>query len=568
VASTGDPDVVVIGSGFGGSVSALRLVEKGYTVTVLERGKRWRSEDFPRTNWNARKSLWLPAARCFGILRLSFLSDVFVLSASGVGGGSLVYANTLYVPPPEVLARLGETPALMPFYRRAQFMLGVTQNRFDGEPDRALAAVAAKLGRERTFVRTPVAVYLGSADMPPGTKTADPYFDGAGPERATCTLCGGCMVGCRYNAKNTLDKNYLYFAEQLGATVVPMRTAVDVRAVDGGYEVSHVATGAAFAKDRQTIRCRKVVLAAGVLGTVQLLLESRRRGSLPDLSPALGRTVRTNSEAILGVKSRRPRGPYDKGVAIGSSIHPSADTHIEVVRYSAGSDALATLGTLLTDGGGRMPRWLRFFGNAVRHPIQLARSLWPFGTARRGIYLLVMQTLDNSIGLGLRRKWTRLWRRALDTDVGGGGVPTYIPLANQVARAFAAEVDGVAQSSILEVLFDVPTTAHILGGACVADAPERGVVDHDHEAFGHPGLYVVDGAAVPANLGVNPSLTITALAERAMSRWPVAPGATARVAVDPAWEAARIAELDALAARLGNDSLQDTNAPLPRNATQ
>jgi cholesterol oxidase len=559
-----DVDVVVIGSGFGGSVAALRLAEKGYTVTVLERGKRWRPADFPRTNWNARKSLWLPAARCFGILRLSFLSDVFVLSASGVGGGSLVYANTLYVPPPDVLARLGVAPALMPFYRRAQFMLGVTQNRFDGEPDRALAAVATQLGRDRTFVRTPIAVYLGDAGTPPGTRTPDPYFDGAGPPRATCTLCGGCMVGCRFDAKNTLDKNYLYFAEQLGATVLAMRTAVDVRAVADGYEVTHVATGAVLAKDRTTIRCRKVVLAGGVLGTVQLLLESRRRGSLPNLSPALGRTVRTNSEAILGVKSRRPRGRYDEGVAISSSIHPSGDTHIEVVRYSAGSDALATLGTLLTDGGGRVPRWLRFLGNAARHPIQLARSLWPFGTARRGIYLLVMQTLDNSIGLGLRRKWTRLWRRALDTEVAGAGVPTYIPLANQVARAFAAEVDGVAQSSILEVLFDVPTTAHILGGACVADAPERGVVDANHEAFGHPGLYVVDGSAVPANLGVNPSLTITALAERAMSRWPVAPGQTARTAVDPAWEAARVADLDALAARLGNDSLQDTTAPLPR----
>jgi cholesterol oxidase len=304
-------------------------------------------------------------------------------------------------------------------------------------------------------------------------------------------------------------------------------------------------------------------MAAGVLGTVQLLLESRARGSLPDLSPALGRTVRTNSEAILGVKSRRPRGPYDRGVAISSSIHPSDDTHVEVVRYSAGSDALATLGTLLTDGGGRIPRWLRFLGNAVRHPLQLARSLWPFGTARRGIYLLVMQTLDNSIRLQLRRRWARLWRRALDTETAGAGVPSYIPLANQVARAFAGEVDGVAQSSILEVLFDVPTTAHILGGACVGDAPERGVVDHAHEAFGHPGLYVVDGSAVPANLGVNPSLTITALAERAMSLVPAKPGATLRTAVDPAWERARVAELEALAARLGNDSLQDTTQPPP-----
>ena len=448
----------------------------------------------------------------------------------------------------------------MPFYRRAQFMLGVTQNRDDGEPDRVLAQVARGLGRERTFVRTPIAVYFGADGTAPGTRTPDPYFGGDGPSRATCTRCGGCMVGCRFDAKNTLDKNYLYFAEQLGARVVPMRTAVDVRALDGGgYEVTHVQTGAYLAKQRETIRCRKVVMAAGVLGTVQLLLESRARGSLPRLSAALGETVRTNSEAILGVKSRRPRGPYDRGVAISSSIHPSDDTHVEVVRYSAGSDALATLATLLTDGGGRIPRWLRFLGRAVRHPLQLARSLWPFGTARKGIYLLVMQTLDNSIALRLRRRWTRLWRRAIDTRTpAGGGVPSYIPLANEVARAFAREVDGVAQSCILEVLFDVPTTAHILGGACVADAPERGVVDHAHEAFGHPGLYVVDGAAVPANLGVNPSLTIMAMSERAMSMIPAKPGAEVRHAVEPAWEAARVADIEALAARLGNDSLQDT----------
>nr|HEX4318657.1 GMC family oxidoreductase [Kofleriaceae bacterium] len=560
-----DVDVVVIGSGFGGSVAALRLVEKGYSVVVLERGKRWRPEDFPRTNWNARKSLWLPAAKCFGILRLSFLSDVFVLSGSGVGGGSLVYANTLYVPPAAFFANAHVSrDELLPFYRRAQFMLGVTQNRADGEPDRVLAAVARGLGRERSFIRTPIAVYLGDRDTPPGTRAPDPYFGGAGPARSTCTLCGGCMVGCRFDAKNTLDKNYLFFAEKLGAEIRPMRTVTDVRAVPGGYEITHVTTGAYVAKQRETLRCRKVVMAAGVLGTVQLLLESRDRGSLPNLSPALGRTVRTNSEAILGVKSRRPRGPYDRGVAISSSIHPSDDTHVEVVRYSAGSDALATLGTLLTDGGGRVPRWLRFVGRAVRHPLQLALSLWPFGTAKRGIYLLVMQTLDNSIALRLRRRWSRLWRRALDTETPpGAGVPSYIPLGNEVARAFAREVDGVAQSSILEVLFDVPTTAHILGGACVADAPERGVVDRAHEAFGHPGLYVVDGAAVPANLGVNPSLTITAMSERAMSLIPPKPGASPRTAIDPTWEAARIAELDARATQLANDSLQDTTQPPP-----
>ncbi len=556
-----DVDYVVIGSGFGGSVSALRLVEKGYAVCVLERGRRFAASDFPRTNWNPKKSLWMPKAKCFGILRLSFLSDVFVLSGSGVGGGSLVYANTLYVPPD----RFFDAPAwreladwkrvLLPFYRRAQFMLGVTQNRFEGEPDRVLAEIAGELGQGDSYVTTPVAVHFGT----PGKTVDDPYFGGAGPARTGCTLCGGCMVGCRHGAKNTLDRNYLWFAEQLGAKVVPMRTVVDVKArAGGGYDVTHVESGAWFAKDRQVLRAKNVVMAAGVLGTVQLLLECKARGSLPRLSTALGRSVRTNSEAILGVKARRQRERYDRGIAITSSIHVDDHTHVEVVRYSDGADGLAPLATLLTDGGGRVPRWLRYFGNVVRHPIDFARTLWPFGTARKGVFLLVMQTLDNSIALGLRRRWRRLWRKALDTERGDGPAsPTYIPLGNQVARTFAKKIDGVATSSIFEVLFDVPTTAHILGGAVIGGSPETGVVDTRHQAYGHPGLYVVDGSMIPANLGVNPSLTITALAEHAMSQIAVAPGATARSAVAPAWEAARIAELEALAAATGSESLQD-----------
>ena len=560
-----DYDVVVVGSGFGGSVAALRLAEKGYSVCVLERGRRWRAADYPRTNWNLRKALWMPAAKCFGILRLSFLSDVFVLSGAGVGGGSLVYANTLYVPPDAFF----DAPAwrdladwkatLLPFYRRAQFMLGVTQHAIEEEPDRALAAVAGELGTGDTYVQTPVGVYFGE----PGREAPDPYFGGAGPARRGCTLCGGCMVGCRHDAKNTLDKNYLWFAEQLGAEVRPLRTVTDVRPrPGGGYEVHHRQSGAYLARDRQVLRARQVVLAAGVLGTVQLLLECQARGSLPDLSPALGRVVRTNSEAILGVTSRRKDVRFDKGIAITSSIHVDATTHVEVVRYSDGSDALAPLSTLLTDGGGRVPRWLRYLGNVIRHPLDFARGLWPFGTARRGVYLLVMQSLDNSIGLALTRRWRRLWRKALDTRAGDGPAnPTYIPLGNQVARAFAKQVDGVPKSSVFEVLFDVPTTAHILGGAVIGGDRDRGVIGPDHQVFGYPGLYVVDGSAIPANLGVNPSLTITALAERAMSLVPAKAGATVRHAVAPAWEAARVAELEALAQARGSDSLQQLRRP-------
>jgi cholesterol oxidase len=565
-----DVDVCVIGSGFGGSVSALRLVEKGYSVCVLERGRRWKASDFPRTNWNTRKALWMPAAKCFGILRLSFLSDVFVLSGSGVGGGSLVYANTLYVPPDaffEAAPWRGLEDwkrALLPFYRRAQFMLGVTHHDVEGEPDRVLAEVAKELGAGDTYIQTPVGVYFGK----PGERADDPYFGGAGPARHGCVLCGGCMVGCRHDAKNTLDKNYLWFAEKLGAEVRPMRTVTDVRALPaadgGGFAITHQHSGAWFARDRQVLRARRVVMAAGVLGTVQILLEAKARGSLPHLSPALGRHVRTNSEAILGVKSRKKDVRFDHGIAITSSIHPDANTHVEVVRYSDGSDALAPLSTLLTDGGPGRPRWLRYLGNVFRHPLDFARSLWPFGTARRGVFLLVMQTLDNSISLAMRRRWRRLWRKALDTGAGDGPPnPTYIPLGNEVARTFAKKVDGVPKSSIMEVLFDVPTTAHILGGAAIGGSPDDAVVDADHQAFGHPGLYVVDGSAIPANLGVNPSLTITALAERAMSRFPAKPGATPRTAVEPAWEATRIAELEALAASRGSDSLQIRRRPKP-----
>jgi cholesterol oxidase len=532
-----DYDYLIVGSGFGGSVSALRLAEKGYRVGVLERGRRYTAADFPKTNWNLGKSLWMPALGCFGILRLTLFSDVFVLSGSGVGGGSLVYANTLYVPPepffraPQWADLKDWGAALAPHYRVAQFMLGVTQNRFEGEPDVLLREIAGELGRGGTYVTTPVGVYFGE----PGKTVPDPYFGGAGPDRAGCTLCGGCMVGCRYNAKNTLDRNYLYFAEKLGAEVHPERTVVDVRALpDGGYAVTHVRSGAWLARDRRVTRARNVVLAAGVLGTVKLLLECKARGSLPNLSDQVGAHVRTNSEAILGVESRRRDVNFSRGVAITSSMHPDEHTHVEVVRYSEGSDALATLAALLTDGGPGLPRPLKYLGNILRRPGDWLRALNPFGMAKRGFFLLVMQTLDNSIALRQRRRWFRLWRKALDTDRGTGEAnPTYIPLGNEVARTFARKLDGVAYSSIMEVLLDVPTTAHILGGAVIGGSPATGVIDARNEAFGHPGLYVCDGSMIPANLGVNPSLTITALTEHAMSQIPVKPGAEYRPAVDP-----------------------------------
>ncbi|MBP6834711.1 MAG: GMC family oxidoreductase, partial [Deltaproteobacteria bacterium] len=476
------------------------------------------------------------------------------------GGGSLVYANTLYVPPDAFFqapqwAAMGDWKArLMPHYRVAQLMLGVTQNTFEGEPDRVLRSVAEGIGKGDSYVTTPVAVYFGT----PNQTVGDPYFGGAGPERTGCNHCGGCMVGCRFGAKNTLDRNYLYFAEKLGAQVKPMRTVVDVRALPGGgYAVTHERTGAWLGRDRQVTTAARVVLSAGVLGTVKILLESRERGSLPGVSSALGRLVRTNSEAILGVTAGATTEPWSRGIAITSSIHPDERTHIEVVRYSEGSDALAPLTTLLTDGGPGAPRWARWLGNIARQPLTFAKNLWPFGRSRRGVFLLVMQTLDNSISLRLRRTWRSLWRRALDTDHGEGEPnPSYIPLANQLARVFAGKVSGVPQSSIMEALFDTPTTAHILGGAAIGASADAGVIDERNEVFGHPGLYVCDGSMIPANLGVNPSLTITAVTELAMSHIPVKEGATLRRAVDEELQARRVAEIEALAQETGSASLQ------------
>lgn len=565
MAESFDVDFLVVGSGFGGSVSALRLAEKGYSVHVLERGARFAPKDFPKTNWNLQKSLWIPAAKCFGILRLSFLSDVFVLSGAGVGGGSLVYANTLYIPPdaffeaPQWAGMKDWKAALLPHYRMAQYMLGVTQNTFEGEPDVLLKSIAKKMNREATYVRTPVAVYFGDGD----TKPKDPYFDGAGPARTPCTLCGGCMVGCRHGAKNTLDKNYLYFAEKLGAVVEPMRTVVDVRALSGGgYAVTHEESGAWFAKKRKVTRAKNVVLSAGVLGTVKLLMECKERGSLPNVSDRLGQAVRTNSEAILGVTTEDRSVSYSKGIAITTSFHPDEHTHVEVVRYSEGSDALAPLATLLTDGGPGLPRPLKYLKNVLTQPLTFLRSLWPFGKAKRGIFLLVMQTLDNSISLTMKRKWTRLFRRAFDTDRGTGAPnPTYIPLGNEVARVFAGSLKGgIAYSSIPEVLFDVPTTAHILGGAPIGPSPDVAVIDEKNEVFGHPGLYVCDGSMIPANLGVNPSLTITAISEHAMSQVPVKEGCELRPGIDPAWTAKRIAAVEERAKLLGSPSLQEHDA--------
>jgi cholesterol oxidase len=530
-----DFDFAIVGSGFGGSVSALRLAEKGYSVAVLEMGKRWRTEDFPETNWNLRKSMWQPSQGLYGTLQLTILSDIFIIHGCGVGGGSLVYANTLLVPPDHAFddpqwIGLDWKSALRPHYETALRMLGAVPSQVLLETDRLLKSVADEMGRGQTFHRATVGVYFGES----GVKTADPYFGGEGPERTGCTLCGGCMVGCRYGAKNTLDKNYLHLAEARDARIFPESRVIDVRALDGGgYELT-IEKSTGLRHPQRKMRARQVVISAGSLGTVELLMRCKERGSLPRLSNALGEYVRTNSEALLGVRSRRTDVDHSRGIAITSGVYVDDKTHVECVRYGAGSDALAPLATVLTDGGPPWPRWMRWVGEIAKSPLSFLRTLVPFGAAKRGIILLVMQPIDSHLRYVLRR--SRVWpfAKKLDTERGDAApVPVYFPLAQEVAKRMAEKMDGIPQSGIIEVLLDKATTAHILGGCPIGTSPDDGVVDTRSRAFGHDGLYVVDGSIIPANLGVNPSLTITAMAEYAMSQVPPKPNAVQRPAVVP-----------------------------------
>ncbi len=526
-----DFDYIVIGSGFGGSVSAMRLAEKGYSVAVIERGKRWRTADFPKTNWNIRKYLWAPIARCFGIQAITLLRDVMILHGCGVGGGSLVYANTLLVPPDRVFedprwSALGRWKEdLAPHYATAQRMLGVTTAPCPTEADHLLREIAEESGRGDTYHATEVGVFFGE----PGKTVADPYFDGEGPERAGCIECGGCMVGCRHNAKNTLDKNYLYFAEKRGAQVIPETQVLDIRELPGGgYEVETQKITDWIFKRRRTLRARGIVLSGGVLGTVPLLLRCKQRGSLSRLSEALGDYVRTNSEALVGASSRRRDVDYSRGIAIASGYWPTEDTHIEMVRYGEGQDFMSLLTTSLVGGGPPWPRPLRYAYEIIRHPMRFLRHCNPSHWARRTGILLVMQLLPNHMSLGLRRRWYWPFSKRLDTMwQSDQKVPKYFPLANETAERLAEKMDGDPASNLGEVLFSTTSTAHILGGCPMGADASQGVIDKLGRVYGYDNLYVVDGSIVPVNLSVNPSLTICALAEWVMAHVPAKQSQTA-----------------------------------------
>ncbi|MGZ4778480.1 MAG: GMC family oxidoreductase [Thermoanaerobaculia bacterium] len=523
-----DWDYAIIGSGFGGSVSGLRLVEKGYRVVMLEKGRRFKAEDFPRSNWNLRRWMWSPALGFRGIFKMTFLRHVTVLSGVGVGGGSLVYANTLPTPDDEffTLPSWGHLAdwknELQPHYATALRMLGAVQYPFDTYSDRVLREVAADLGRSDQIVPSRVAVYFGES----GKTVTDPYLGGEGPDRTGCIQCGACMTGCRHNAKNTLDKNYLWLAEKRGLQIEADTEVTWVRQLEqGGYRIDVTAGTGWLSKRKSSFTARNVIFAGGVLGTVPLLLKLKASpAGLPRLSDCVGAFVRTNSEALIGVTTRADRD-LSEGVAITSLLRTDEHSHLEPVRYGKGSGFFRLLMSPHVGGENAPVRLVRALAVMLRHPIKFLRAYLVDDWAKRTMILLYMRTLEGHLRL-------RLGAFGLTSALEAGPPPrAAIPEATDLARRIEKKIDGFAGSLLSETILGTPTTAHILGGACMGATPEQGVIDARHRVFGYDGLYVIDGAAISANPGVNPSLTITALAERAMS---FIPRASAIAPADPA----------------------------------
>jgi len=531
-----DFDFIVIGSGFGGSVSALRLVEKGYTVAVMEMGRRWKPADFPRTSWSIHRYFWRPKLGLRGFFNMRLFGHATIFHGSAVGGGSITYAGTL-LRPPEKVWDSGSWRGLAdwknempPHYDAATRMLGVIENRILGPADDLLQRAAEAAGCAHTYYRTHVAIFQPEQGKPGGQTFPDPFFGGEGPNRTTCTACGGCIMGCRHGAKNSLDLNYLYLAEKQGARVFPETKVIDVKplrnAADGsaGYEVRTVSSTAWIRRRPQRFTCRAVVFAASSLGTMELLFHLREKGSLPAISDRLGKHVRTNSESLIGARVPRGQQDFSQGIAIGSGVYIDEHTHIEALRYPGGSDAMSLMSTILTEGPPgrrRMGRWLSNVAlSFLRYPFKTLRLLQPRHWARETVILLCMQSLEGQIEMCWKRPWFWPFKKFLVSR--GDKVPTYIPQANEFAKKFAQVAGGTAMSTLPEILFDVPGTAHCIGGCVIADSPARGVVDHRHRVFGYQNMYICDGSVVSANLGVNPSLTITALAERAITFIPPA----------------------------------------------
>jgi cholesterol oxidase len=525
-----DFDYLIIGSGFGGSTAAHRLTQKGYSVGMMEMGKRWSSETYPSSNWHLHRWLWRPMLGLKGFFNLRWFKHVLVLHGNAVGGGSITYANTLLVPNAKIWqqgswAGLNDWQANMPaHYATAQKMLGVTENRILGPADELLREAAEDWGCGDSFYKSQVGVFFGDDGAAPGKAYADPYFDGEGPERNSCIACGGCMVGCRYNAKNSLDKNYLYFAEKQGAKVFAETKVVDVKPLNGkldgedGYEVTTVSSTSLLRRRKRVWRTKSLVFSASSLGTQDLLFKLKDKGSLPNISDQLGRRVRTNAESLIGV--RLPDADnMDQGIAIGSGVYLDAKTHIEATRYPRGSDAMGLVVTAMIRG---RTDWRRIFNwlytmlkLLFKNPRQAIGALIPFGLARQTVILLCMQTIDGHIDMRYQRRWYWPWSKRMVSH--GDPIPAHIPEASEFALRAARRLGGMAGSLITEVLFNIPATAHCMGGAGMGADASEGVIDARNRVFGYQHMLICDGSMLSSNLGVNPSLTITALTEHAMS---------------------------------------------------
>jgi cholesterol oxidase len=534
-----DFDWLVIGSGFGGSVSALRLAEKGYSVGVFERGRRFRDQDKPESTWQLRRFLWAPALGLRGVMRMKVFRHIFVPSQSGVGGGSTVYGGVLYRARQAFFSNpqwqaLGDWHSrLLSHYVTAERMLGVAPVPFDSTNQQLAREMAHHFGNPDGFRRSPTGVFFGT----PGQTVKDPYFGGEGPDRTGCTRCGACVVGCRVGAVNSLVKNYLWFAEKRGVQVMPEREVVDVRpagAADGrdGYLVTTQRPGAWFRRARRTHVARGVVFAGGALGTNELLANCKLGGSLPRISDHLGELVRTNSESVLNVRLPADIKTWND-VTASSSVHVDQNTHIEFLTYGRKADAMSLMYTVLVGDGNRWTRPMLWLGAIARHPIQWLKTVWPVGWSQRMVTLLVMQTLDNAIALRPRKRWLGRGYRLVTAQDQSKPNPSYIDVANQAAQWLAKRTGGIAQSNILEALADIPTSAHVLGGAVIGADAASGVIDQNLRVFGYQNMLVCDGAAMPANPGVNPALTITALAEYAMAQVPDAIGKAGMPALAP-----------------------------------
>jgi cholesterol oxidase len=521
-------DYIVIGSGFGGSVSAMRLGEKGHRVLVLEKGKRWKTTDFPKSNWNLRKYLWAPALRLFGIQKLTFFKEVLVLSGVGVGGGSLVYANTHMLPKDsfytnKVWKHFKDWKIeLDPYFKMAGFMLGSAKYVPDNEEDRLLKEVAVDMGHGDSYAPVDgVGVYLGDCN-----KETDPYFKGLGPLRTGCTHCAGCMVGCRENAKNTLDKNYLWFAENMfGARVQAETVVTKVEYIEGEYRVHTQSSTAWFSKNKRVYRSKGLVVSGGVLGTMDLLLRQKyQHRTMTGLSDRLGENLLTNSEMLSGVLAADRK--LNHGIAISRVFSPDEHTNIEIVKFPDGSGLMARLGGMAAGNGSPVVRTAKMIGNILVHPIQFLRTVFNFKIATTGIFFLIMQTLENAMRMTVKKGI--FGTRIVMQNDSNERVPTFIPVGQEAMFRYAEKVNGVPMNALTEVTLNLATTAHILGGCPMGATPEEGVVDEFFRVHGYPDMYILDGSIMPCNLGVNPSLTITALSEYAMDHVPAKPGHSIR----------------------------------------